>query len=247
MNIDITYKGYNDILSDVDCIFSDFKKDKIVTDILEHVSINFGILYKSLIENEFKKQINNYIELININDSIGSPNKEYIFDYHISPSNLRYIYHSLLIESKIKKWFNNKKSLNILEIGGGYGGLSFYIKNIISDINLNYTIVDLPNVCLLQKRFLKEVNLTNVNIISCLDYFKSNQKYDLIISNYCLSEISIENRFLYLDNIYKNCEKEFYVWNSTNLDGLCLNKYEIESETPQTNYDGYNKFIYSKM
>jgi len=43
MNIDITYKGYNDILSDVDCIFLDFKKDKIVTDILEHVSINLYI------------------------------------------------------------------------------------------------------------------------------------------------------------------------------------------------------------
>jgi hypothetical protein len=68
---------------------------------LEHVSHEFGLQYKKLIENEFNSNVENYTDLIEINDSIGNPSIYDIEGFHISPSNLRYIYHALLIKSKI--------------------------------------------------------------------------------------------------------------------------------------------------
>lgn len=243
MKMDDTYLGFSDNLKDIGVIYSSFKSQLFFRDILEHVSLQFGLEYKQHIENEFKRHIDEFADLIKINDSIGDPSKFTIDNLYISPSNLRYIYHSLLIESKIKRWFN-KKQIKIVEIGGGYGGLCYYVKNIIKDYRINYTIIDLPNIVNLQNKFLNDVQIDS-RLISCFDTTSINETFDLVISNYCLSEISVENRLYYLNNLVNKCEKEFYVWNSRSFEGLSLNKYHIEDERPQTNYEQYNKYIFS--
>lgn len=241
--MDDTYLGFSNNLKDIYDVYSSFKGQPFFRDILEHVSLQFGLEYKQLIEIEFKRCIEEFADLIKINDSIGDPSKFTMDNLCISPSNLRYIYHSLLIESKIKLWFN-KKEIKIVEIGGGYGGLCYYIKNIIKDYHINYTIVDLPNILNLQNKFLNDVQVDS-RLISCFDTTNINETFDLVISNYCLSEIGMENRLYYLNNLVNKCEKEFYVWNSRSFEGLSLNKYHIEDERPQTNYEQYNKYIFS--
>lgn len=241
--MDDTYLGFSNNLKDIYDVYSSFKGQPFFRDILEHVSLQFGLEYKQLIEIEFKRCIEEFADLIKINDSIGDPSKFTMDNLCISPSNLRYIYHSLLIESKIKLWFN-KKEIKIVEIGGGYGGLCYYIKNIIKDYHINYTIVDLPNILNLQNKFLNDVQIDS-RLISCFDTTNINETFDLVISNYCLSEIGMENRLYYLNNLVNKCEKEFYVWNSRSFEGLSLNKYHIEDERPQTNYEQYNKYIFS--
>jgi hypothetical protein len=243
IKIDNTYLGFSENLKNINDIYSSFKGELFFKDILEHVSVQFGLEYKQLIETEFKRCIEEFADLIKINDSIGNPSKFTMDNLCISPSNLRYIYHSLLIESKIKRWFN-KKEIKIVEIGGGYGGLCYYIKNIIKDYHINYTIVDLPNIINLQSKFLNDVQVDS-KLISCFDTTNINETFDLVISNYCLSEISMENRLYYLNNLVNKCEKEFYVWNSRSFEELNLNKYHIEDERPQTNYEQYNKYIFS--
>ena len=243
MKIDDTYLGFSDNLKDIDNVYSTFKCQPSFKHILEHVSVQFGLEYKKLIETEFSRYIEEFANLVNTNDSIGNPSKSVIADLYMSPSNMRYIYHSLLIESKIKLWFN-KKEIKIVEIGGGYGGLCYYIKNIIKDYHINYTIVDLPNILNLQNKFLNDVQIDS-KLISCFDTTNINETFDLVISNYCLSEINMENRLYYLNNLVNKCEKEFYVWNSRSFEGLNLNKYHIEDERPQTNYEQYNKYIFS--
>lgn len=243
MKMDDTYLGFSDNLKNIESVYSGFKCQSFFKDIIEHVSVQFGQEYKKLIEIEFGKNIDTFFDLININDNIGTPDKYSIDGLYISPSNLRYIYHSLLIESKIKNWFN-KKEIKIIEIGGGYGGLCFYIKNIIKEYNINYTIVDLPNIIRLQNKFLNDVDIEAI-LLPCFDLTNINESFDLVISNYCLSEISMENRLYYLNNLIDKCEKEFYVWNSRSFQGLNLSKYYIEDERPQTNYEQYNKYIFS--
>lgn len=245
MYIDDIYIDYNNSLSNIDEIYNNFKRDHSFTNILEHVSIPFGIEYKKLIEQEYFINIENYLNLIYNNDSIGNPNLHLIDNINTSPSNFRYIYHSLLIQSKLRNWFNTK-NLKIIEIGGGYGGLCYYIKNIIKDYDIDYSIIDLPNVNSLQCKFLNDVNI-KCNLYSCNNIDEMEKEYDLIISNYCLSEISIQNRIEYLSRIIPNCKKEFYIWNSLSFEGLNLSKYIIEDEKPQTNYEGYNKFVYNKF
>lgn len=245
MKIDSIYKNYHELLDDPSLIFNDFKSSKNYNNILEHVSKQHGIEYNTLIENEFLQKIDSFKDLIDKNDSIGNPNKVNINGFLLSPSNLRYIYHSLLISSKIEKWYD-KKDLNIIEIGGGYGGLCFYIKNIIKNININYTIIDLPNANKIQSYYLQKQNI-NVQLISCFDIDKLKEiKYDLVISNYCLSELGENNKKEYLEKIVRNCEKHFFIWNVLSVEGLDLLSYEIENERPQTNRKILNKFIYSK-
>lgn len=242
MQIDNIYSTYNSFLSNIS---TDFKRHSDFTCILEHVTYEFGLKYKKLIEEEFGYNIQTFIDLIKINDGIGNPIKFEIDGYYMSPSNLRYIYHALLIKSKIENWYS-KKNIKIIEIGGGYGGLCFYLKNIMNNYDLEYSIIDIPNVLKLQKYYFNKANLT-VNTISCFDIDQINENYDLVISNYCISEIELDNRFEYINKVANKCNKKFYVWNSTLFDGLNLEEYTVEDERPQTNHDGYNKFIYSKI
>lgn len=244
MNIDTIYKTYHTYVSNVNDIYTNFKNSSEYTYMLEHVSENFGNRYALQIKTEFNKNISEYLDLIQKNDSIGNPSKFRIDGINLSPSNTRYIYHSLLIKSKIKNWFE-KSNIKIIEIGGGYGGLSFYIKNILSDYNIDYTIIDLPNAGLLQTKYLTD-QCIDCNIKSCFD-LKELEKtnYDLVISNYCLSEISDENRNLYFEYLIKNCSKEFYAWNTSNFSPLNTDNYIIEDERPVTRSNGLY-FIYSK-
>ena len=60
----------------------------------------------------------------------------------------------MLILKYIKEF--DLKDLNIIEIGGGYGGLCYYLKNIAELYNINissYTIFDLEFVNNLQNNF----------------------------------------------------------------------------------------------
>jgi hypothetical protein len=241
MKIDNIYLPYSNFLSNTN---DSFKSNSNFTYVLEHLPANDGLKYKKLIKQEFDQDLEFYINLIEANDAIGKPIKNEIDGYHLSPSNLRYIYHALFIKSKIQKWFN-KTNLKIIEIGGGYGGLWFYLKNIINDIQIDYSIIDLPNVNQLQKNFCNKMNL-NVKIVSCFDINDINENYDLLISNYCISEVGIDNRLEYLNKIATKCDKKFYIWNSKSFEGLNLEEYTIEDERPQTNFEGNNKFIYSK-
>ena len=125
--------------------------------VLEHIDIHKGYDYLKYINNEFNDIFNNnlnfFINLCNINDYYGNTIKENFTNFCIcSPSNLRYIYHSLLIFDHFKKL--NIKNIDIIEIGGGYGGLSFFINNLSYLFNFkikSYTIFDLPSVSILQK------------------------------------------------------------------------------------------------
>lgn len=258
MKTDFIYENYTRTLGNLKndpAIFLNFKSNKNFTDILEHIDYQHGAQYKDIIKSEFGRDFRDFLDLIRTNDSIGDP-KKYIYDgVEMSPSNLRYIYHALLIGSKCKKWFSKPK-IKIVEIGGGYGGLCFYLKNILKDFDIEYTIIDLPEPSRLQRMYLDKVGLNNARTVSCFDIDTlAQEKFDLVVSNYCLSEISLENQKNYFDKIIKNCDKKFFVWNyltrkvrffifkSMDIDFLQKKDYVFEDERPQS---GVNKFIYSK-
>ena len=225
-----------------------FKQHSDYIQILEHTTFNDAIKYLQLIVNEFKIFfINNKNFLINLcilNDSLGDPIKMLFQDFcNCSPSNLRYIYHSLLILTHMKNL--NLKTIDIIEIGGGYGGLCFFINklSVLFDITINnYTIFDLEHVIVLQKTYLKEFNIT-VNTTTLENTYSINQN-SFLISNYSFSEFSSFVQHLYQDRIIPFCNHGFLVWNGelyvyefTNCEFLL-----IENERPQTGI--CNKFIY---
>ncbi len=107
-----------------------FKSNEDYRYILEHVSFELGNKYLDEIILNFKDFYNeNKKYLINIcetNDLYGQAEKTYFDNFCLcSPSNIRYIFHSLLILKHMEK--NSLNNIDVVEIGGGYGGLCLFL------------------------------------------------------------------------------------------------------------------------
>lgn len=260
MKTDDIYVKYTESLKNLESdssVFENFKSSSAFMDILEHTDEKLGKQYKEAIKNEFNEYPKNYTEIITLNDSIGNPIK---FDFEgitMSPSNLRYIYHALLIKSKCDVWFKDRKKIRIVEVGGGYGGLCLYIKRIFKEYDIDYTIVDLPEPSSLQNKFIQVTGLEHAKSVpgTMLDSLMG-ETFDLVVSNYCISEIGRENQEEYFTKLIVNCDKKFFIWNyltqprkffffkSYEIDFLKKDDYIFETERPLTGE--YNKFIFSK-
>jgi hypothetical protein len=225
-----------------------FKNNKVYQQILEHTPGYRAELYLKAIKEEFSSFYNNnkniLIELCNKNDYYGKPEKIKISDFTVcSPSNLKYIYHSLLILNNIiSKKLNN---VDIIEIGGGYGGLCFFIYNISKLFNVainSYTIFDIKEVTILQKRYLKLLDI-NIETYDIKDDWKLN-KNSYLISNSAFSEISKDLQEEYSEKVLNNyVSNGFLVWNFIPVYQFIKDKqFIIESERPCG--DSLNKFVY---
>jgi len=228
-----------------------FKSDYEYRGILEHVSNEYGLDYLNQIKEDFEifynKNKDKLIDLCKTNDKYGKPLKcDYKDFVECSPSNLRYIYHALINLEYMKK--NNINDIDIIEIGGGYGGLCFFINKlaILYDINIkSYTIFDLDKVLELQKLYLNLLDIKDVNLFTLdkLDITKlNNNSYG--ISNYGFSEFNndIQNRYIN-EIINKYISNGLFIYNFYNkFINFTTNSITIVDEKPITPND--NKFIY---
>lgn len=229
----------------------DFKSNKNYTCILEHVNPYQGLQYLELIK--FKTYFQNNLELLkdlcNLNDKYGKTYKYNFDNFSIcSPTNLRYIFQAFLILEDIKN--NNLNNINIVEIGGGYGGLCFYIYklSILFKININnYTIFDLLEASQLQEKYLNALNINNVNFYQ-LENFENIKKDSYLISNYAFSEIPISIQEEYTNKLINPYIKYgFMAWNAIPVYNFANNiNIKKEREYPLTgNNNYYIRFIIS--
>jgi hypothetical protein len=222
-----------------------FKSDPRYQYVLEHVSKNHGSEYLDLIKEEFhnvyKEHKNLFVNLSKKNDSVGKPTQYYYFDFcECSPTNLRYIYQSLLI----LKYANELglKTLDIIEIGGGYGGLCFFLKNMchIYSVNIaSYVIYDLPEAESLQSKYLEYHDLR-------LSEKQTLKGEHFLISNYAFSELPEPIRKTYEKEVINPfCSFGFLAWNGCEFYRFVDDKdFLIEEEKPQTHPN--NRYIYFK-
>jgi hypothetical protein len=223
---------------------TNFKRNNIYNSILEHVNYQQGADYLKLILDEFNIDIEKIIEFSNMNDKIGNP---VICDYgklKCSPSSLRYIYHGCLIFNHINKVGLN--NLNIVELGGGYGGLCLCINYFAKYFNITinkYHIIDLPVVNKLINKYLENFNLNfNIEIHDSNSYGSNINDTNLfMISNYCYSEIDISHRNKYKEILIPKIINGFIIWNVPILETI-KKEQTCENERPLTGQ--YNKFIY---
>jgi hypothetical protein len=240
---ELIYQRYENFL--VSCVenkrLENFKKNPSYTEILEHTSFDQGISYLRLIglssitQDEIK-------EFSSKNDSFGNPAKHDFGFVICSPSNLRYIYHAHLILSHFKTF---DLPINIVEIGGGYGGLylaiCFFAKKYDVVIS-SYTIIDLPVVTRFQQLYLSNFLLEiPVEFVDSTTYGESLSKPNLfLISNYCFSEISMEHQQKYIKNLFNKISHGFFAWNHIPLYDFGF-KYMVEDEIPKTGT--LNKYV----
>jgi len=214
----------------------DFKSNPDYCQVLEHVDQRFGCQYLALIQQEFPGSLDKLQNFIELNDKYGKPNKCVVGGYYCSPTSLRYFYQALLVLKYIREL--GLDSVDIVEIGGGYGGLCLAIHHLsdgyLSDKITSYTICDLLPVMKLQEMYLGAFNISLSTEIKPTSF---------LISCYGLSELDQFTRDGYIDALHTSIQHGFIVWNEPRCDIKHILKREctIISERPLTR-DG-NTFV----
>lgn len=236
--------------------FNTFKSDRQFTTILEHTSVENSHQFMNQIINlygEYAKLID--WSLVKQNDLLGSA---YIIEYPqlsniisldnylFSPSTVAYVFKALDILNHIK---NSKlKSVDVLEIGAGYGGQCKMIFDISKLFNVeinSYTLVDLywPNK--LQEKYLKELGYSNkIQFVSYEELVEGKDlpSFNYLISIYALGEFTKDTQNFYIDKMNK-FPHHYLVWNTPDIQERFLLS-DIEEESPKTG--PYNMVIKSR-
>jgi putative sugar O-methyltransferase len=229
-----------------DKYFSNFKRNPIYNEILEHVSYEQGKKYLDILMSRDDQLIANALKNVLISDFIGNPIKYHYtdIDIKISPTTLRYV----KVASDLNILFG--KGLNkIAEIGCGYGG-----QCIVNNTLLNYQnafLFDLPQVNRLVEKYVEHFLLNGSYKTSTINQVDS-KKYDLAISNYAFSELPLQVQAMYIDKILKNSHRGYITMNSGLSDmyktsdkfslkdlKLMLPDFIVIQENPLTRKDNY--------
>jgi len=131
-------------------VFRTLKSHCDYTLVLEHVTSPEGLDYYLTIKKEFPYLLQ-FMEKFATNDDTGNPRKYFYEEIGIemSPTTLRYI----KVLADLLNLFGRLDGMDIVEIGGGYGGQC----KIICDFSepKSYTLVDRHEVLLLNEKYLK--------------------------------------------------------------------------------------------
>lgn len=210
------YPAFCELASKQEEVFAHFRQNKDYQEILEHFSYEDGLFYISEIKSE-NESLLNQIEDFKTSDNYGGPE---IFDYGIygflSASTLHYIRQLSYLET----YFGDLNHKNIVEIGGGYGGLA---KVVIDRFDIeSYTIYDLPEVNQLTKKYLGKFGDKYLSKVKFgdLDHPK-RVNYDICVSNCAFTECTPAVQDLYIDKVIKYAESGFMLYN-----------YRVESYHP---------------
>lgn len=189
-----------------DFYFNTFKQNESYKFVLEHVTFEQGNQFIDEILSNNTLQLD-YLHKFRENDKYGSPS---IFTYKypfglVSPSTLRYI----KVLSDLCKFFGTLDNMSIVEIGVGYGGQAKIIMDYFKVKEYNF--IDLPEVCSLTEKYLSKFNYKNCNFLDVENL--PDKKYDLVISNYAITECSKDVQNLYIDKVIKNSSKGYMIAN----------------------------------
>jgi len=166
----------------------------------------------------FKKcDVKRLKNLCRVADSIGKPLKILTFLGQTDPANIKYIFHALSILEYLKRL--KRDNVNIIEIGGGYGGLAFFLSSLARDMGVNinsYTIFDLKPACSLQKIVLDnlEIDITTKHVDDQLSLHENS----FLISNYGYSELNEKHKKDYIAKVFPYISNGFLTWNVTPID-----------------------------
>ena len=166
--------------------------------VLEHFSYADGKIHLEELERRNPELVTS-LSRCSANEITGCPE---LHDYNphgrLAPSTIRYTRH---LGDLLEK-FGPLDNLNLIEIGGGYGGLCKVTFD--SQRPRTYTLVDLPEALLLAERFLRATlspeNLARVRFVDGTELAEPIH-CDLVISNCAFSECLPSVQDTYMDNI----------------------------------------------
>jgi putative sugar O-methyltransferase len=112
----------------------------------------------------------------------------------------------------------------IVEVGGGYGGLCKVLSTVCEFDE--YILIDLPEVSALQRKYIDQFPdlKDKVKCIPCTEY-EEIADIDLFISNYALSECSLEVQMEYYDKLVTNTKFAYLIYNLVNFNDFHYNDF----------------------
>jgi predicted O-methyltransferase YrrM len=266
---EVDYKTFSDVCRlavESDEVFQNFKNNSKFTYMLEQTKPIESCEYfcrsfsKILIE-KYGDILNklpwiHYIE----NDMIGNPLKFKMVDLNnylnlknkkveFSHSTLRYILYSLDIYSYIKTFYKDDGEVfKIVEVGSGYGGqckILLDTLNFFNIKNVEYTLIDLPNVNSLSKKYLKLISARgNYKCIPSTLYLnKRESEYDLFISCFSLGEMQKNYQDDYIDNLVNYSKRGYIIWNDKFINPKLSEHKTLTYESLLPRFDRYVSVI----
>ena len=148
-----------------------------------------------------------YVKQIGLDINIGNPFGIKIKNKVIMPDSPRHFYFA----NKIKNYIGKNNKFNLLEIGGGYGGLARILFNL--NKNITYYSIDLLEGLFIQYYFLKKSGF-KVNLIKKITDIKKNQ----------INLIVFDKELKVLKKIGK-CDLVFNSRSFSEMESNVLNKY----------------------
>lgn len=194
--------------------------------ILEHLTRNEGQIYANYILENYPELLS-HLDKFKENDFLGNP---ILFEYEnlgkFSPTTLRYI----KFLGDIRKIFGDLDNIHLVEIGGGYGGLTKMLSNFYDFRTVK--LFDLRKPLLLQKKYLNHFSI-DVELYTYEDMFKIHEN-TLVISNYAWCECDRNTRNLYVDKIINKSKYVYMVVYDVDIEGELMvmdGEKTLEKET----------------
>lgn len=187
-------------------LFDIFKQNQIFKCVIGNDVLSTtisDILYENIKDD---KDILSHLDKFKTNDTHGSPN---IYSYpavgNISPGTLYF----MNILQSIRNNFGDISNFDVIEIGSGYGGQA----KILLDYGVkSYSCVDVNETLTLCNKYLNLFNYTNIQYHQTPNI--PEKTYDLVISNWCLSEFDTAGVTFYIDTIIKQCKFGYFLMNT---------------------------------
>ena len=210
--------------------FKTFKTHPAYRHVLEHVSREEGQQYLDEIELDY----NDKLDEIKENDEYGSPvTCSYDGVGFISPTTVRYLKNTSDIVNKFGTSFDS-----IVEIGGGYGGLCKVLSSFVKFDQ--YLLLDLEECNMLSRKYLSYFDLPTMSY-RAEEIVDVDENFDLLISNYALSECNRETQMMYIERFVKKSDKFYLMHNDFHADNGNMGHkefIEVMSDTHDIEYYG---------
>jgi len=210
--------------------FRGFKTNPAYTHVLEHVSREEGQQYLDEIDIDYEDKLDEIKE----NDRYGTPMTcSYDGIGFISPTTLRYLKNTSDIVNKFGTSFDS-----IVEIGGGYGGLCKVMSSFVKFEQ--YLLLDLEECNMLSRKYLSLFDLPTMSY-QAEEIVDVENNFDLLISNYALSECNRETQMMYIERFVKKSDKFYLMHNDFHADNGNMGHkefIEIMSDTHDIEYYG---------
>lgn len=196
--------------------FKNFKKDSGYRTILEGApKLFFDYYIEAIKSHENSKTFLDNLDKFKINDTVGNPDTYVDPEVgEFSPSTLKFAFNAIDILEFVKTQGGDSKIKNIVEIGGGYGGLCLILSGFIEWDQ--YTLIDLPETCLLVDKYVShfpEIK-DRVKTIPCNRVDEEEfGDIDLAIAINSLSECNLETQLNYFDKIISKSKLSYIVRN----------------------------------